>query len=481
MYKKASDRWTKHFDFFILDIIMLEAAYILSCLLRYQFRIPAMWTSLIIRSGVALIILYFLAAAIGRNYKSILQRNKWVELWKVFTQVLITAIALVLYLYLIKENDFSRIIYIITGILSLLFIWAERVVWKYLVRRNLAKNNNLPQLLLIVDQENAESYIHSVKTKQYDYFRVHGAVLYGEDRTGEQIPGYRLSAKVSVDPTPVVCGKEGLHSYLMKGVVDEVFISLRNKEEEREAVQYCLELGIAVHISLTGEDLNYPNAILEKIGDQIVITTSNNMAASWKLALKRLLDIIGGVFGCLVMLALYLYVAPKIRRADPGPVFFTQDRIGKNGRRFKFYKFRSMYLNAEERKAELMEHNEMSGRIFKMKNDPRILPGIGTKIRESSIDEWPQFINVLKGDMSLVGTRPPTVEEYEQYEPHHKARLSFKPGITGLWQVSGRSQITDFEEIVALDDKYIRDWSLGLDLKILFKTVRVVMKKEGAG
>lgn len=137
-------------------------------------------------------------------------------------------------------------------------------------------------------------------------------------------------------------------------------------------------------------------------------------------------------------------------------------------------------MDAEERKKELMAQNEMDGLMFKMENDPRILPGIGHKIRDWSLDEFPQFWNILKGDMSLVGTRPPTLEEFEHYEPHHKMRLSFKPGLTGLWQVSGRSEITDFEKIVELDNTYIREWTLGLDAKILLKTVKVVLLRKGA-
>ena len=156
------------------------------------------------------------------------------------------------------------------------------------------------------------------------------------------------------------------------------------------------------------------------------------------------------------------------------------------------YKFRSMYLDAEARKAELMAQNRVgSGLMFKLDYDPRIIgckklpdgtvkKGIGNFIRDWSLDEFPQFWNVLKGDLSLVGTRPPTVDEWEQYEPHHRARLAGKPGITGMWQVSGRSRITDFEQVVELDKKYIREWSMGLDLRILVKTVGAVLRRDGS-
>lgn len=189
---------------------------------------------------------------------------------------------------------------------------------------------------------------------------------------------------------------------------------------------------------------------------------------------------------------LFIFVAPAIYIASPGPIFFAQERVGKNGKRFKMYKFRSMYMDAEERKAELMKDNKLGDeKMFKLDFDPRvignkILPdgthktGIGDFIRRTSIDEFPQFFNVLKGDMSIIGTRPPLISETNFYEPHHRARLAIKPGITGMWQVSGRSDIIDFEEVVRLDKEYITDWNIGLDIKILFKTVMVVLRKDGS-
>lgn len=215
------------------------------------------------------------------------------------------------------------------------------------------------------------------------------------------------------------------------------------------------------------------------------------MATPKQLLYKRMMDIAGGLVGCILTLILTVIIGPIIYLKSPGPIFFSQIRIGLNGKRFKIYKFRSMYMDAEERKKELMSQNKMDGLMFKMDYDPRIIgsekkgkdgkpKGIGNFIRKTSLDEFPQFFNVLKGDMSLVGTRPPTVDEWEQYELHHRSRMSTKPGITGMWQVSGRSDITDFEEVVRLDTQYIENWSLGLDIKILLKTVVSVLKSEGS-
>ena len=197
------------------------------------------------------------------------------------------------------------------------------------------------------------------------------------------------------------------------------------------------------------------------------------------VVLKRLMDIVGALVGLAITLIVGIVLTPFLLLESPGPLIFKQKRVGVNGRIFDFYKFRSMYADAEERKKELMKQNEMHGLMFKMENDPRITK-VGAFIRKTSIDELPQFWNVLKGDMSLVGTRPPTVDEYEQYNYSQKRRISFRPGITGLWQISGRSDITDFDDVVKLDLEYIDNWSLFLDVKIIFKTVGVVFRGSGA-
>ena len=464
-------------DFFIFDLIILAAAYTLSCFMRYDFNIPENRSSLFIRSGIALLTIYIFVAFVGENYRDILQRNKWVELGKVLAQIVISFAAFILYLYIIKENDFSRQIYIISAIIAFVIIWCWRVFWKHIIRRGMAKNDSLPYLLVISEKKNVCDFVKTISAKQYDYFRLKGVVIWQSEMSEEETDCYN---DIEVGTVPIVCAQGELKSYLLENVIDEVFISIDDELMQRDIIDYCLEMGITVHIGLASLMMNFPSVTLGNLGGNAVLTTSNNFAYDWKLIIKRFVDILGGLAGCLVMLVMYVVVAPKIKKADPGPVFFVQNRVGKNGRHFKMFKFRSMYLDAEQRKAELVSANKMTGHIFKMDDDPRILPGIGKKIRESSVDEWPQFINVLKGDMSLVGTRPPTVDEFEQSEPHHKARLSFRPGVTGLWQVSGRNRVTDFEEIVALDNKYIMEWSIKLDAKIILKTLKVVAAHDGA-
>lgn len=477
MYRKKSQSWLKHLDFTFLDLVVLAAVYILVVLVRHHFSLSVNRISLFTRLGILMLVFYFLIALIGQNYKSILQRSKINELVKVFVQIAATMLTLILYMFITKQSSlFSRTVFGFTAIFGLLFIYGYRLLWKSIIRRRMRKKDVLPWLLIVTDKEHLSYCKEAISAKPYNPFGLKGIALLDEDRVGEQ-ETIRQESSIKYD---IVCNHENLKNYVLSEVVDEVLIAISDENEERELVSYFLEAGITVRIGVLDKTRDLPNVSVEKMGDAVVVTTSNNVAASWQLFLKRLLDIIAGLVGVIITGILYLIIAPMIKAKDPGPAFFKQVRIGKNGRKFYFYKFRSMYKDAEERKKELMEQNEMDGFMFKMENDPRIIPGIGQKIRAWSLDEFPQFINVLKGDMSLIGTRPPTLEEFEKYEAHHKARLSFKPGITGLWQVSGRNQITDFEEVVRLDNTYIRTWNIRLDLKILFKTFKVVLQRKGA-
>ncbi|GGE23010.1 sugar transferase [Streptococcus himalayensis] len=272
--------------------------------------------------------------------------------------------------------------------------------------------------------------------------------------------------------------KEQLLSYATKSVVDEVLINLPSGYPIRDYIAQFENMGIQVNVVLNAFNFYPGEKKLREVGDFNVVTFSTNFYKPSHIFAKRLLDILGSLAGLFLCGIAYLCLASKIKK-DGGPAIFKQERVGQNGRIFDFYKFRSMYMDAEERKKELMAHNTMTGGMFKMDDDPRITP-IGQFIRKTSLDELPQFYNVLKGDMSLVGTRPPTKDEYEHYTPDQKRRLSFKPGITGLWQVSGRSEITDFEEVVKLDLEYIDGWTIWSDIKILLKTLKVVMMKDGA-
>lgn len=270
-------------------------------------------------------------------------------------------------------------------------------------------------------------------------------------------------------------------TYIKNEIVDEVYIDVNEsiRSHLNPMVMHLEDMGITVHIRIEVLDgFDGYSTSLGMVGNVPVVTFANREFDYKMLAVKRVMDIAGSIVGMLIMLIAMIFVVPAIKIESKGPVFFKQKRVGKNGRYFYIYKFRSMYQDAEERKKELLAQNEMSGLMFKMKDDPRITK-VGKFIRKTSIDELPQFINVFLGDMSLVGTRPPTVNEFKQYEGHHKRRLSMKPGITGMWQAYGRKTVTDFEDIVKMDLDYIDNWSIGLDIKILFKTVASVFTTGG--
>jgi lipopolysaccharide/colanic/teichoic acid biosynthesis glycosyltransferase len=201
----------------------------------------------------------------------------------------------------------------------------------------------------------------------------------------------------------------------------------------------------------------------------------------WRLgrAVKRGLDIVLSAAGLLVLSPLLLLIALAVAVTSPGPIFYEWRVLGRRGRPFRGYKFRTMVVNADALKSEILAFNEMSGPAFKMKNDPRVTR-LGRLLRKYSLDELPQLYSVLKGDMSLVGPRPPSPEEFAAFAPHHRGKLAVTPGITCLWQVNGRSHITSFDEWAALDLQYIREWSLWLDLRILLRTIPAVLRGHGA-
>ena len=289
---------------------------------------------------------------------------------------------------------------------------------------------------------------------------------------------------VSYQIVNTVCLEEMQGDFLNEATqmaLDEVFIYAPDimQKQLQKMIEAFDEMGVNCHycVELPGTDSNRTK--IDTFGNYSVITYTRFQSSYKRLLIKRVMDIVGGLVGLLITAVFFPFVALAIKLDSKGPVLFSQIRIGRNGRRFKIYKFRSMYIDAEERKKELESQNEVKGLMFKMENDPRITK-VGKFIRKTSIDELPQFYNVVKGDMSLVGTRPPTEDEFEKYNQYYRRRISMTPGLTGLWQVSGRSEIDDFDDVVKYDLKYIDSWSLALDVKILLKTIWVVFAGRGS-
>ncbi len=402
-------------------------------------------------------------------------------------------------LYFLNVLDaYSRLAFFYFLLLDCCMMFGVHQLWKKMLPVLYRRLGEVRRLLVVADEIYASDLVQDLKNMKDFSYEVTGIVLAGEDiaqknknadlkteirkTEGEKLPNPNGSRLESFEGIPVVSGWEGLVDYCKGASLDEVIIAVGGDKKKKilADMELLAEMGITIHYQIPVPELyGARQKVLSQFGRFYTVTYANRVAPVGQLLLKRILDICGALAGCVVLAVLTVILGPLIKLESPGPVFFSQKRVGRNGRIFKMYKFRSMYADAEERKKELMKQNEMNGLMFKIENDPRITK-IGRFLRKTSLDEFPQFINILKSDMSLVGTRPPTLDEFAQYSPYHKKRLSFRPGLTGMWQVGGRSEITDFEEIVRLDVEYIDNWSFMLDVKILLKTVLEVLKGSGA-
>lgn len=473
MYRKNNNNLFKHLDFMILDIICLVISFYLATYIRQK----TLWyltdpNQTLYRGTLAFLILVSAAFYVFQDtFKNVLKRGIYSEFVYSLRHCGEVVIAGVVYLYASKgAEDFSRIVLFLSGIIYLVIAYFIRLLWKTILRSRRSVDGSRT-LLLITKSEIAKDSIEVLKNNNYQSFKLVGTAIIDKVLTGDAIDG-----------VPVVAELDDLVEYVCKEWIDELFIILPEGEHLDEQVMNELnQIGVVIHIKLAKEsELVGRRQTVEKLAEYTVLTTSMNFATPGQLLIKRIMDIFGGIIGCIMCGIAIIFVGPIIKIQSPGPIFFSQTRVGQNGKLFKLHKFRSMYMDAEERKKELMAQNKIQdAKMFKMDNDPRITP-IGRFIRKTSIDELPQFFDVLVGNMSLVGTRPPLPDEVKEYEPHHHARLAIRPGITGMWQVSGRSNIIDFEEVVNLDTEYINNWDLGLDIKILFKTVLVVVLGKGS-
>ncbi len=457
---------SKHLDFLLCDILCVEISYLLAYYIRlgHEGSVPGDYNMMNIIVVLAHVAVVFWTEC----YSGILRRG----LFKEFKNVMlhnfgILAIVLSVLFFIKQSSLYSRALFVIFVCINAMLMMLFRSVRKWMIFKQNKTTKRKKNMIVIASSNNVSHIVKDLKGLNYGAYAILGAVVMDENKAGDVI-----------EDVPVVANFDNMYNYVKENVIDEVFIE-SNNQDLTEVTNTFLAMGVVVHVSVNNFVSSVPNVVLENINNYTVITTSINLMSFKQKVIKRLIDICAAIPGIIIMTILFVIFAPIMYIQSPGPIFFKQVRIGKNGRRFKMYKFRSMYMDAEERKKELMEKNKMSGLMFKMDDDPRITP-IGKFMRKTSIDEFPQFINILKGDMSLVGTRPPTEDEYNQYELHHKSRLAIKPGLTGMWQVSGRSDITDFEEVVRLDNEYIRKFSIGLDIKILFKTVGTVLFRKGS-
>ena len=439
-------------------VVQLMILY-LSFWFAYGFAIDRIQIVLI---GLIHIIAYYMSGT-GTNFIS---RGRVEDLLQTIKYSIYFVITFQIVLLIFEDTLFSRnhwnfFMAVFAGVL---FIWLVNLGCRKLFNKLLALKAKDNRLFIVTTKSRIEKTLQQLENYKEGIIASVSVV----DDAQYEVPGIQTVSA------------EKIVTYVTKEVVDQVLINLpSDKYLVFDYISQFETMGIPVAVSIQALEFNSNGyKTIQQLGTMSTVTFSTTFYRYRDVVLKRMMDILGSLIGLFICGLVGIVLVPLIKR-DGGPAIFAQERVGTNGRKFKFYKFRSMRVDAEELKASLMKENTMEGGMFKVENDPRITP-IGRFIRKTSLDELPQFWNVLKGDMSLVGTRPPTVDEYETYTPGQKKRLSFKPGITGLWQISGRSNIKNFEDVVKLDVAYIDEWTIWKDIEILIKTIKVVFKKDGA-
>lgn len=404
MYRKNANGWLKHIDFIILDMICLQIAFVMAYFIKngnihlyndYLYRNMA----IILEVADLMVLLIF------GTLKGVLKRGYYQEFVKTLKHGFIVCLLAVLYLFTVQKGVFfSRFILFLTIGIYFILTYIVRELWKTHIKKGV-NSGKRRKLLIVTSSTIADKVIENVEKNNYSRYDIVGVALLDKDLIGKQI-----------NNVSVVANNETVGMYACKEWVDEVLIVLPKEIAYPNTLIEQLTLaGLTVHMNLA-KVVNSPGKkqFVEKIGDYTVLTTSINYASLNELFLKRVFDIICGLLGCILTLIVCIFIGPAIYIASPGPIFFSQERVGKNGKKFKMYKFRSMYLDAEERKAELMKDNKLGdGKMFKLDFDPRVIgnkvmpdgthkTGIGEFTRKTSLDEFPQFFNVLKGVSGII-------------------------------------------------------------------------------
>ena len=347
-----------------------------------------------------------------------------------------------------------------------------RLLLRYFLAAVRVRGRNLRHMLILGTNARAIEFATSLEGRPELGYRIVGFV--DENWSG--------AAQFTKTRRKVACDFDSLPEFLRHNVVDEVanYLPLRSFYVHASQVAALCELhGIVLRLDSDIFGLKTTRSLIGEFNVEHYVASASGMREGWQMVAKRTLDVVASAILLALLAPLFLVMAILIKATSAGPIFFLQERVGYNKRRFRMYKFRTMIPGAEQLMAELEKLNEASGPVFKIKNDPRITP-LGKFLRRTSIDELPQLINVLKGDMSLVGPRPLPVRDYQGFsEDWQRRRLSARPGITCLWQVNGRCAIT-FEQWMKMDLQYVDEWSLWLDLKILARTIPAVLKGSGA-
>lgn len=405
-----------------------------------------------------------------KMYESFRLRNIWETLFIIFKTSLTGFIVFGAFIYFFRQDSISRIFFGQVFLVAAGVIAVEKIVLILFFRWTRARGLNYRNILIVGTGRRAQKFIHVVQANAKWGLRIIGLIDEDPEKVGQEILGCKVLGVF-----------KDFEDIIHKNVVDEVvFIAPRSWLTAVQHMIYACETeGLKINVAVDYFELRISRAKQTDLDGFPLLSFESAPDKLGHLLVKRVFDMLVSSIALIVLSPFFLMTALVLKLTSKGPVFFKQKRCGLYGRNFTLYKFRTMIPDAEAKLHEIKAHNEMSGPAFKMENDPRITP-LGKFLRKWSIDELPQFWNVLRGDMSLIGPRPPIPSEVVEYDNWHRRRLSMRPGLTCLWQVQGRNKIKDFENWMKLDMEYIDNWSLWLDLKIFFKTIPVVLFGVGA-
>lgn len=455
----------------LADILTLAVAFAFAYLVRGHFGkglqdpFEYLWIFLVV------VPVWFYLLTRHGFYLSIRRLSSFDILSRMVSVHLAGGVVVAAVIYFLDRDQYSRGLYLLFLALAFLLLCLQKLLLKIVLGFLRSQRLNTRNILVVGTQEKARRFCQLIEEHRDWGLAIVGFVQVAPGPLQQQVEGHRVLGR-----------SEDLIDICKRVQVDEVVFCIPTDYvvNAEPYLQELEEVGVTVRMVMDFFEASYYRKEISLFHNDLPILTYYPKAfEAQQLFLKRLLDIVGALAGLLITGLLLPFIALAIKQDSPGPLLFGQMRVGENNRSFRCWKFRSMYNDAESRKKELLARNEMKGAVFKIRDDPRITR-VGKFLRKTSLDELPQFWNVLRGEMSLVGTRPPTPDEVAQYENWHRRRICIKPGITGLWQVSGRNQIEDFDEIVRLDLHYIDKWSLWLDIKILIKTIGVVLGRGGS-
>ncbi|MFC1708735.1 sugar transferase [Candidatus Omnitrophota bacterium] len=468
----------------VLDTFIIGVSFFIAYFIRFKFHVfykldifpshqvisPTIGNVQYLPVMVLIVLLWVFMLSLNGMYASVRTKTLLEIIWINIKAAFLTLLSFGSLAFILKIHFVSRIFIIIFAVVAFLLLNLDK--WLvYEIRHYVrVKGHNLRYFLIAGTGPRAEKFIKIIAEHPEWGIEVMGLVDDDVSRVGKKVCGVEVIGTLS-----------NIEHILQYKVIDEVvFIVPRSwLDRIQESIEICETQGVRAHVAADLFNLNIARAKYGELVGFPLLTFETTFAMEWQLFIKRSIDLVVSFIGLIFLFPLFLIVAILIKLTSPGPVFFKQRRVGFNGRFFILFKFRSMTKDAQNKVADVLHLNEMGGPVFKIKDDPRVTP-LGKFLRKTSIDELPQLYNILIGHMSLVGPRPPLPVEVNEYELWHRRRLSMRPGLTCLWQISGRNKMVDFDEWMRLDLKYLDNWSLWLDFRILVKTIPTVLFGIGA-